>query len=107
MLLQESVGGGAGALVVAERVALALLQADLRQTLETVVLEKRVQQSDRALYRSAVGRAVNNDILAEGSAVAEIELVVIRVSQQDAGFQQLQDSERGQLTDLAIARARR
>lgn len=42
VLLQESLGGGTGALVAAECVALALLQVDPRQALEAVVLEERV-----------------------------------------------------------------
>lgn len=43
VLLQELVGGGTSALVAAERVALALLQADPRQALKAVVLEERVE----------------------------------------------------------------
>lgn len=107
MLLQEFLGGGTGALVAAKRITLALLQTDPRQALKAVVLEERVEQGDGALHGPTVGSAVNNDVPAEGGAVAEIQLVVVRVPQQDPGFQKLQDPERGELPDLAIARVRR
>lgn len=107
MLLQELLSGRTGALVAAERVALALLQVDPRQALEAVVLEERVQQRDRALHGPAVGGAVNDNVLAEGGAVAEIKPVVVRVPQRDPGLQQLQDAEGGELADSAVARVRR
>lgn len=107
MLLQKLLSGGTGAFVVAERIALALLQTDPRQTLETVVLEERVEQRDGTLHGPTIGGAVNDDVSAEGGAVAEIESLIVRVSQQDPGLQQLQYTEGGQLTDLAVARVRR
>lgn len=107
VLLQELLGGGTGALVAAERVALALLQADPRQALEAVVLEERIQQRDRTLHGPAVGGAVNDNVPAVGGAVAEVEPVVVRVPQGDPGLQQLQDAEGGELADPAVARVRR
>lgn len=107
MLLQKLLSGGTGAFVVAERVALALLQADPRQILETVVLEERIEQRDGALHGPTIGSAVDDDVPAEGSAVAEIEPVVVRVPQQDPGLQQLQNTEGRQLTDSAVTRVRR
>lgn len=106
MLLQKFLSCRTSAFVIAERIALALLKTDPRQALETVVLEQRVEQRDGTLHSPAVGSAVNNDVLAEGGAVAEIELVIVRVSQQDPSLQQLQNAKGRQLTDLAVARVR-
>lgn len=107
MLLQKFLSRGTSAFIVAERIALALLKADPRQALETVVLEERVEQRDGALHGPTIGSAVNDDVPAEGGAIAEIQPVIVRVSQEDPGLQQLQNAEGGQLTDLAIARVRR
>lgn len=107
MLLQKFLSRGTGAFVVAERIALALLQTDPGQTLKAVVLEERVEQRDGTLHRSTIGRAVDDDVSAKGGAVAEIEPVIVGVSQQDPGLEQLQNTEGCQLTDLAVARVRR
>lgn len=107
VLLEEFFGGGTGALVAAKRVALALLQADSRQTLKAVVLEKRVEQRDRALNGPAVGRAINDNVLAKGGAIAEVEPMVVRVLQRNPSLQQLQNAEGGELADPAVTRIRR
>jgi len=107
MLLQKFLSGGTGAFIVAERIALALLQADPRQILETVILEERIEQCNGALHGPTIRSAVDDDVPAESGAVAEIEPVIVRVSQQDPGLQQLQNAKGGQLTDPAVARVRR
>lgn len=107
MLLQKSLSSGTGAFVVAERIALALLQADPRQILETIVFEERVEQRDSALHGPTIGSAVDDDVPAEGGAVAEVEPVIVRISQQDPSLQQLQNAKGSQLTDPAVARVRR
>jgi len=107
MLLQELLGSRTSALVVAEGVALTFLQADPRQAREAVAFEERIEQSNRTLHRPAIRSAVRDHVFAEGGAVTEIELVVVRVPQQHPGLQQLQDPEGGELTDFAVTRVRR